>query len=198
MHKLLIPLSAALLFASPSYADFGDAETLNTAENESTKFTAKCGDLLNDCTLDFQGEKLIINGSNYVRKGQLKEVRYSIQERKCAFTLLTGNNCAMPYQRDKFSTDINYTKNDGSNGNAKIVFRNLNTGRRFFDTIVLFIGANSSDISKEGLTGYVVNKKKNTGTNSKTNIPILPLTVGIGAGLSISFGTMYFLKKKKQ
>ncbi len=194
MRKYLLPLASSFLLAGPAFADFGSADTKKGAIDVST-FNAWCGEERTNCKIDFTKKKIIINDTSSVDKSQIKEVRYSIRERKCAITLLTGNNCAMPVITQRFTNDILYKKNDGTDGNAKVMFRDLNAGRRFFDTMTVFLGAKSSDVSKDGLTGYVINaKKKNVSAKS---IPLGGLGIGIGAGLAIGIGTVLILKQKK-
>mgnify|MGYP007063642242 CR=1 FL=1 len=97
---------------------------------------------------------------------------------------------------------------------ARVIFRKLNVGRRFYDTISLFIGADIGVVDKEGLTGVVINQEeikrkaeeatKKADENAKgeiiaakSNLPLASFSIGLGIGLSIGFIASLLLKSKK-
>ena len=90
--------------------------------------------------VEFKGNEIIINKVNRVKKEQLKDFKFSVRERKCAITLLTGNNCAIPVQQSRTTIDIEYVKSNGFNGTARILFSNNNAGRRFIEALSIFSG----------------------------------------------------------
>ena len=152
MRYFLLSIAPVFLLCNPVSADFGSADTGSFETNEIYSFDAWCGTPKNDCKIEFKDEKIIIDGTSYVTKEQIKDVRYSVQKRKCAFTLVTGNNCAMPIQKDRFTIDIAYQKRDGSKSTARVLFQNLNSGRRFLETISYFKGIDPDQMDKAIIT----------------------------------------------
>ena len=151
----LSALSTIFLFlsiSSPANAEFGTADTGTFETNEIYSFDAWCGKPKNNCKIEFKDQKIIIDETSYVEKSQIKDIRYSVQKRKCAITRVTGNNCLMPVQRDRFTIDIAYEKRDGSDSTARVLFQNLNSGRRFYETISYFSGIEPDEMDKSNLT----------------------------------------------
>jgi len=148
---------SALLFTYPAFADFGAADMKDAAGFEVNNFDARCGKKKKKCeiTIDSNTNRIVIDKTNFVRKDQIKDARYSRQERRC---VLGNNNCLMPVQRNKFTIDISYRKINGSMGTARVIFRELNAGGRFFDSLAAFLGVTQDAVNKMGSTGLVVNE----------------------------------------
>ncbi len=202
MRKLLIPLASSFLLVAPAFADFGSADTGQSGGNEVSSFKAKCGEERKACNLeiDFQNERIIVDGNSYVEKYRIKEARYMIKERSC---LTGGKFCSVPLVPPRHTTDITYKKSDGSISTARIMFRNLNVGRRFFDSVALFLGVQPEDVNKDGLSGLVLNidiakKVRKTVKDSGRSFPLVPIGVGLGGGLVIGLSTFFFIKRKKE
>jgi len=152
MRYLLFAIAPAFLFCNQALADFGSADTGGFETNEIYSFDAWCGKPKNNCKIEFKDSKIVIDGSSYVTKDQIQVVRYSVQKRKCAITRVTGNNCLMPVQQDRFTIDIAYLKREGTESTARVIFQNLNSGRRFLETISEFKGIKPDEMDKSTLT----------------------------------------------
>ena len=202
MRRFLLAIAPAFLLCNPALADFGSADTGASAGNEVSIFNAKCGEEMDPCELeiDFENAKVIVDGSSYVEKSRIKEARYMIKERSC---ILGGTNCSVPLVPPKHTTDITYRKQDGSISTARIMFRDLNVGRRFFDSIALFLGVSPEDVNKQGLSGLVVNieipkKVRDTVNDQENKIPFKSIGIALGSLSVAGIGAFLFVKNKKR
>ena len=142
-NSILFGLSTVFFYAlipSVVKSDFGSADVTGFGANEVSSFDAWCGASGNDCFIEFKKDRIIIDRVNVVKKKQIKDFKFSVRERKCAITLITGNNCALPVQKSRTIIDIEYIKNNGFDGSARVLFSNNNTGRRFIESLSLLTG----------------------------------------------------------
>ncbi len=140
-------LGASFVVGSPAEADFGAADTGGNISNQISKFEAWCGKSGNDCLIEFDRTKrqIIVNNSSAVDADSIRDFNYSIQKRKCAITILTGNNCAIPIQSDRVIIDIEYLKKDSTMSSAKIIFGSLPAGRKFIGALSRFVGISTNE-----------------------------------------------------
>ena len=130
-----------------SIADFGEADTGNNISNQISRFEAWCGESGNNCLVEFDRptRDIIVNASSRVSAENILGFNYSIQKRKCAITIFTGNNCAIPIQSDRVIIDIEYRKIDQSISSARIIFGSLPAGRKFIGTLAGFTGIKGNE-----------------------------------------------------
>jgi hypothetical protein len=133
-------IGASLGTATSVFADFGEADTGNNISNQISRFEAWCGKSGNNCLVEFDRSEneIVINSSSRVKADSILDFAYSIQKRKCMFTLFTGNNCAAPIQSDRVIIDIEYRKLDQQVSSARIIFGNLPVGRKFIGQLSSF------------------------------------------------------------
>lgn len=84
----------------PVSAYFGEADTGNNISNQISRFEAWCGESGNNRLVEFDRptKSIIVNASSRVAADNVLDFNYSIQKRKFAITIFTGNNCAIPIQ----------------------------------------------------------------------------------------------------
>ena len=146
MKKLAVALMACFL-SIPVSADFGEADTGNNISNQISRFEAWCGESGNNCLVEFDRptRDIIVNASSRVSAENILGFNYSIQKRKCAITIFTGNNCAISIQSDRVIIDIEYRKIDQSISSARIIFGSLPAGRKFIGTLAGFTGIKGNE-----------------------------------------------------
>ena len=146
MKQLAVALMACFL-SIPVSADFGEADTGNNISNQISRFEAWCGESGNNCLVEFDRptKSIIVNTSSRVASDDVLDFNYSIQKRKCAITIFTGNNCAIPIQSDRVIIDIEYRKIDQSISSARIIFGSLPAGRKFIGTLSSFTGIDGNE-----------------------------------------------------
>ena len=138
---------ASAIAISPVFADFGEADTGENISNQISRFEAWCGESGNNCLVEFDRptKSIIVNASSRVKAENIIDFNYSIQKRKCAITIFTGNNCAIPIQSDRIIIDIEYRKTGGIISSARIIFGSLPAGRKFIGTLSDFTGIKADE-----------------------------------------------------
>jgi hypothetical protein len=131
---LTVLASFCFLTGLPAFADLGPAET----EMKTTSFQAWCGKRKNDCTVSFEGERLLVNGKDGISRSQVIRI-WSDQEMRNFW----DRNPISFYQ------DVYYVtckKNDGTEGTGRFIFLNHQVSTQFWNQLQVFLGTDRRDI----------------------------------------------------
>jgi len=113
-------------------ADFGSADVGNK-NNETKIFEAWCGERGNDCKIKFDTQSILINEKDEVPYRRIKTFFYNANNGVC-------NAYGFWCIGRKYSFDIVYIKNDGSESVGKIIFAKEDVALRFMTNLKLSTG----------------------------------------------------------
>ena len=113
MKRLLIPF-LALALCPPAIAGLGKA----TSATAASSYDAWCGEVGNDCTIEFKNQKIIVDGKDSVR---WSDITYITEQRD------TCSSCWTP----QYTFGIEYQ--EGSDVEfAEVIFRHQATAKKFW------------------------------------------------------------------
>ena len=116
MKRLLLPLLAALALPTAGNADLGEADTIpKVKESKETKFDAWCVKKYNECSINLENGRLIVNEGTGVSYEQIIEwSKYNIYRRKIGLINFIGPHHLYTYRfkyKDKeYSTMAPFTQ----------------------------------------------------------------------------------------
>ena len=115
MKRLLIPL-LALALCPPAIAGLGKATSVTAASS----YDAWCGEVNNDCKIEFKDQRIIVDGTDSVR---WSDITYITQQRDTHQGVWDAYN--------KYTFGIEYQ--EGSDVQfAEVIFRHDQTAKRFW------------------------------------------------------------------
>ena len=130
MKRLLLPLLAALALPTAGNADLGEADTIpKVKESKETKFDAWCVKKYNECSINLENGRLIVNEGTGVSYEQIIEwSKYNIYRRKIGLINFIGPHHLYTYR-------FKYKDNDGNLRKAEIVFQNSKYSDKFYEKL---------------------------------------------------------------
>jgi len=128
MRTLFSVLFLISLVIPPALADLGPAET----EMRKSSFNAWCGKRKNDCTVSFEGDRLLVNGTDGINKSQILRVWADKELREF------WDRNPMSYYQDVYY--VTYRKTDGSEGTGRFIFLNQQESTQFWNNLEIFLG----------------------------------------------------------
>ena len=119
---------ASLVLHNAALAGLGAAE-----EGTKRTFYAYCGKKGNDCKVEFTGERLTVNSTDGIDKGQIVKHQFS-QDFRCGTGLLTRNSCS-----GRGTTLVIYNE-IGVEGSGTFIFTNRRAFEEFAGALSAFCG----------------------------------------------------------
>ena len=117
-----------LLVVQPALADLGPAETAM----KKSSFNAWCGKRKNDCTVSFEGDRLLVNGTDGINKNQILRIWADKELRDF------WDRNPLSYYQDVYY--VTYKKADGSEGTGRFIFLNHQESTQFWNNLEIFLG----------------------------------------------------------
>lgn len=122
------------LFMIPSFADLGPAETAM----KKSSFNAWCGTRKNDCTVSFEGDRLLVNGTDGINKNQILRIWADKELREFW-------DRGFSYYQDVYY--VTYRKADGSEGTGRFIFLDhRQESKEFWNNLEIFLGSERRQI----------------------------------------------------
>jgi len=117
-----------LLVVQPALADLGPAETAM----KKSSFNAWCGKRKNDCTVSFEGDRLLVNGTDGINKNQILRIWADKELREFW-------DRGFSYYQDVYY--VTYRKADGSEGTGRFIFLDhRQESKEFWNNLEIFLG----------------------------------------------------------
>ena len=127
-------IGASFIGSSPVNAGLGEAEA-----GTKRTFDAYCGSKGNDCKVKFTDDRLTVNNSDGIDKGQIVKYQFS-QDFRCGTGLLTRNSCS-----GRGTALVIYNEN-GVEGSGTFIFTNRRTFDEFSGALSAFCGGSCRPI----------------------------------------------------
>ena len=138
--KLINAIAAAAVIGASLVSPNDALAGLGAAEGGTKRtFDAYCGKKGNDCKVEFTGERLTVNSTDGIDKGQIVKYQFS-QDFRCGNGLLTRNSCS-----GRGTALVIYNEN-GVEGSGTFIFTNRRTFEEFAGALSAFCGGSCRPI----------------------------------------------------